>query len=200
MIYNFPMRFIFLFTFLFSISYSFSQTTKAASDSTKKIFPKDSLRTFRSPKKAAILSTCLPGLGQAYDKKYWKIPIIYAALGTTIYLMQHYHSQLQNYKQAYKNKDTAYAFNYYFPSSSDTYTYTSRADLETQEQHFRKFRDLTVILTALFYTLNIADAYVDAHLSTFDVSDNLSMNVLPSINFISANQKPSAGLTLSFKF
>ena len=190
--YNSAMRFFILFIFLFSISNGFSQTTRYNTDSTKKVFR-------HSPRTALVLSAIIPGLGQAYNKKYWKMPIVYATMGTTIYLFQQYNTQFRQYKRAYIAKDTAKAFNFYFPSSNDVNKYDT-TQLRTQEERYRKFRDLNFILTFLFYTLNIADAYVDAHLMSFDVSDNLSMKILPSLNFYSRRQKPYAGLTLSFRF
>lgn len=192
------MRFVFIFTFIFFASHSFSQILKSA-DSTKKSSAKENIHFVHSPKKAMILSAIIPGLGQAYNKKYWKIPIVYAAMGTTIYLFQQFNTNFKQYKRAYVARDTAKTFDYYFPSSNDPYKY-NLSQLQVEEERYRKFRDLNFILTAFIYTLNIADAYVDAHLMSFDVSDNLSMKILPSLNLCSRERKPYAGLTLSFRF
>jgi hypothetical protein len=126
------------------------------------------------------------------------MPIVYAAMGTTIYLFSVNNNLYKNYKKAYVDRDTANPFNYYFPSSSDVRQY-DLSQLQEQSSHYRRFRDLNVILTSVFYILNIADAYVDAQLATFDISDNLSMNIHPAFN-LSAAKKPAIGLGLSVTF
>jgi len=186
LIYNSVMRFIVLITFLLSFSYAFSQTNKPATDTTKKAF-------HHPPKTAAILSAIIPGLGQAYNKKYWKMPIVYAAIGVPIYLFQQNNQRYREYKQSYMIKTKQ-------STGTDNYTQYDSTQVRELQTYYRKNRDLNFILIGLFYTLNIADAYVDAHLMTFDVSDNLSMKISPSLNFYSRKQKPYAGLTLSFKF
>ncbi len=151
------------------------------------------------PTIAMVLSTCVPGLGQAYNKKYWKIPIIYAGLATTLYFFNTNNTMYHQYKEAYINRDTANAFNYYFPSSGDTYKY-SMSQLQELEISYHNYRDLNILIAALCYVINITDAYVDAQLKHFDVSDNLSWHIEPTINTYSFRQKPSAGLTLSVRF
>ena len=141
-----------------------------------------------------VFSMIVPGLGQAYNRKYWKIPIIYAALGTTVYLFSYNNNTYKDYKQAYLNKiDT-------LSSTIDNYPELSPDDLITNQKTYKKFRDLNAILTFLFYTLNVADAYVDAHLTTFDVSDKLSIQVYPSMQISAFNTKPAGVITLSFRF
>ncbi len=179
------MRVVFLIAFLLCFSFSFSQPIHSTSDTTKKT-------RIHSPRMAMIFSTCVPGLGQAYNKKYWKIPLVYASMGTTIYFFDYNNKLYKEYKQAYLNKSESTAI--------DLYPHYSAEQLKVFQDDYRRFRDLNVILTALFYTLNIVDAYVDAQLITFDVSDDLSLHVLPALNFYSTKQKPSAGLTLSLRF
>ena len=122
------------------------------------------------------------------------MPIVYASMGTTIYLFKYNNKIYKEYKQAYIYKTDTSA------STIDIYPKQDINWLKEQEDTYHKHRDLNFLLTMLFYTLNIADAYVDAHLMSFDVSDNLSMNILPSLNFYSAKQKASPGLTLSLIF
>lgn len=140
-----------------------------------------------------IFSACLPGLGQAYNKKYWKMPIVYAAMGTTIYFIIDDTKQYKQYKQAYINKTDG------DPNTIDTYPYYTDTQLRELEDYYRRYRDLSAILCALFYTLNVADAYVDAQLTTFDVSDNLSMKISPNI-FYASNKNLNAGLSLTLHF
>lgn len=140
-----------------------------------------------------IFSAVVPGLGQAYNKKYWKIPIVYATLGTTTYFFTSNNTLYREYKQAYINKTDGN------PETIDDFPYYNETQIRELQDYYRRYRDLNIILTGLFYTLNIVDAYVDAQLVTFDVSDNLSMNLQPALN-LSANKKPVAGLTLSLTF
>ena len=155
--------------------------------------------TDHRPLIAMTLSACVPGLGQAYNKKYWKIPIIYAGLATTLYFFNANNTLYNQYKEAYINRDTAFAFNHYFPSSDDTYKY-NLSQLQELEVSYHNYRDLNILIAALCYVINVTDAYVDAHMKHFDVSDNLSWHIEPTINTYSFRQKPSAGLTLTMKF
>ncbi len=141
-----------------------------------------------------IFSAVIPGLGQAYNKKYWKIPIVYAAMGSTIYLFSTNNTIYKNYKQAYVYKTDTLS------STVDAYPDYSADDLRTLSGVYRRYRDLNVILTGLFYTLNIVDAYVDAQLVNFEVIDDLSMSVFPNLNLSAQRKNPSLGLTLSVRF
>mgnify|MGYP000060360128 CR=1 FL=1 len=188
---------VFIFLFLFLFKNIFSQTSTFTRDSTqKKSIPNDTTKKrLHSPARAMLFSLCVPGLGQAYNKKYWKIPIIYAGMGTTIYFFNSNNKLYKQYRQAYVNKTDT------ITNTIDDYPDYSDAQLKELENYYRKYRDLNVILTALVYTLNVVDAYVDGHLMNFDVSDDLSFHVSPSLNYHSIRQKkPSAGLTLTFKF
>ena len=191
--------FLISFLLLLSSTNIFSQDTIKTSVKAVPPSAEKKKTSFHSPKKAAIFSVVIPGLGQAYNKKYWKIPIVYAAMGSTIYMFEYNNTRFKAYKKAYVDRDTANAFNYYFPKINDTHTY-DLSQLQIQASYFRRFRDLSVILTGLAYTLNIVDAYVDAQLINFDISDDLSMSVFPSINLSAQRKNPSLGLTLSVRF
>lgn len=157
---------------------------------------KDSLvlktNNVHSPKKAALLSAVFPGLGQAYNKKYWKMPIIYlggAALG---YSIGFNHSQYVKYRDAYK---------YRLEGKTDDFidVYTD-ADLNYLQKSYNRYRDLSVIGASLLYILNIIDASVDAHLLTFDVSDDLSLRFQPLIFGAAFENQHNAGFTLTMNF
>lgn len=135
-----------------------------------------------SPTKAMMFSAVVPGLGQAYNKTYWKIPIVYASMSTTLYFFNYNHKLYKNYKQAYVHKTDS------DNNTIDPYPAYTPEDLKELSSYYRRYRDLNIILTGLFYTLNVIDAYVDAQLKTFDVSDNLSFNIYPA--FILANKNP----------
>jgi hypothetical protein len=129
-------------------------------------------KNYSEPRKASIMSACLPGLGQVYNSKYWKVPIIYAGLGGLGYMF------LVNNKEY-----TYFRQNLIWEADDDPTTInTTRYDidqLQTQKITYRKRRDIAAIGIALLYILNIIDANVDAHLKTFDVSDDLSISIDP---------------------
>ncbi|MCX6312518.1 MAG: DUF5683 domain-containing protein [Bacteroidetes bacterium] len=146
------------------------------------LFSKDSTKADTLPrkkmsasKKATIMSACLPGLGQIYNKKWWKTPIIYAGFGGLVYGF----SFNNKYYTEYRN-----SLRYRYDNNAATIDSLSRYtdnDLVTLKNYYQKHRDLCVIGMAALYTLQVLDAAVDAHLATFDVSDNLSMQISPSI-------------------
>jgi hypothetical protein len=147
-----------------------------------------------SPKMAAAMSAIVPGLGQAYNKKYWKVPVIYAGLGGMAYAVLINRSQYLNYVNAYKaRKDTD-------PTTIDPYDgIYSDSDLLVLKDAYRGYMELSYVGLAAIYVLNIIDASVDAHLFTFDVSDNLSMNIQPA--FIPGHKtRPVSGFTFSVRF
>ena len=124
-----------------------------------------------SPKKSAILSASCPGLGQVYNKKYWKVPIIYAALGGTLYYYFDYNDKYNMYKDAYiartdDDETTIDNFSNYTPNN-----------LITLQDYYRDSRDLSGLVFILIYVLNIVDASVDAHLTNYNINDNLSLHL-----------------------
>lgn len=147
-----------------------------------------------SPTKATLMSLVLPGLGQAYNKKYWKIPIIYAAIGSAFYFARDQDQKFNDFKDAYiKRVDDD-------PSTvDDKYTgvYSDENLLSLIDFH-RENRDLLYVLTAVAYMLNVVDAAVDAHLYYFNVSDDLSATFKPTLQFTPFNPQPipSLGMTL----
>lgn len=166
----------------------------------------------QSPKKASIYSAILPGLGQAYNKKYWKIPIIYVGFGAFVYFIDWNNGWYNLYKNAYidllvdegfdseafiekysKIPQLAYVD---YENSSDK-QYIGQRLTKAYESH-RRNRDLLIICTGLFYAMNIIDASVDAHLYDFDISDNLSFNWRPSV--INIENQRYVSINCSFNF
>ncbi len=142
---------------------------------------KDSLNEVHSPRKAAIRSALIPGWGQAYNKKYWKIPIVYGALGTTAGVFVF---NLQTYKElrvAYRGKYNARVLNDstdYFKMKTK-YRPISEESLRFNRNEFRRNIDYTVLVFIALWGLNVVDATVDAHLKSFDVSPDLSLRIKP---------------------
>jgi hypothetical protein len=170
------------------------QKTELKSDSSTK-------RTF-SPRKAALYSAVLPGLGQIYNKKYWKVPIVYAAVGIPIYLFfdnkrwydrTRYAISVVSSSNFPNNADSIEAVHSQLRSLVDH----KRTDaLLNYRNEFRKDMDYSILFTLLFWGLNIIDATVDAHLKGFNVSDNLSLKIKP---VIPSPQSVGVALVLNFR-
>lgn len=169
-------------------------------DSLRKAQRKDSIASKRAvnkaiygdARKATIMSACLPGLGQIYNRKYWKAPVIYVALGGLGYwgvTNQVKYKYYSNNLRAVNDDD---------PNTVNQTLYGSD-QLITQKKYYQKFRDISIMIGALVYLVNIIDANVDAHLRTFDVTDDLSLQLNPYSN-LDYNNKLQAGLTLKLKF
>ncbi len=175
---------------------SFGQ--KVITDSTavfegeKKTVKQEDVELEHSPKKATILSAIFPGAGQIYNKKYWKLPIIWGGIGVSLYLSQDNKNEYQFWKDQYiKRLD---------PNQEDDYPQASDASLENQMTTYRKWMETSYVVAGAFYILQILDANVDAQLMTFDVSDDLSLNVRPDAYMNQRIQKPTYGLTLTLGF
>ncbi|MCW8897367.1 MAG: DUF5683 domain-containing protein [Flavobacteriales bacterium] len=147
-----------------------------------------------SPAKAAIMSTILPGLGQAYNKKYWKIPIIYGAIGTSIYFAVENNKTYDRFKTALSERlDND-------PNTVDEFDgRLSVQSLESNYNFYQRNRDLSIIVAGIFYALNIVDASVDAHLYSFPKNDNLSLRIVPTTQ-LTANNNIMHGASLVFNF
>ncbi|MDD4107690.1 MAG: DUF5683 domain-containing protein [Prolixibacteraceae bacterium] len=146
-----------------------------------------------SPRKATIYSAILPGLGQAYNKKYWKIPLIYAGFGAIVYYIDWNNDNYNFNKTAYQHLvdsdpetndfEKIEAIQYY-DLNNPTHFNNFKDGLKKRQDFYRRNRDLLIIGMVAFYGLNVVDASVDAHLFDFDISDDLTMQWQPSmLNF-----------------
>lgn len=150
-----------------------------------------------SPHKATIYSLVLPGLGQAYNKKYWKIPIIYAGFGALAYNLSINNKEMRKFTEAYRyrlNGDTTFTNNPYVAR------YTDVNDLLRGRDFYRRRVELTVIFSAVWYILNVVDATVDAHFFDYDVSDNISLNIQPIMIKAPGNHLATGGIRLCMNF
>lgn len=143
-----------------------------------------------APAKAAFYSAILPGLGQAYNKKYWKIPIVYAAIGTSLYFYADNSKKYHEFRDAYKERLAG--------KTNPKYDYLDSDRLIEVQRFYQRNRDLSLLITVAFYILNIVDANVDAHLGQFNVNDNLTLN--PTLEQNNFNAKPGVGLALNYTF
>jgi len=138
------------------------------------------------PGKATMYSAVLPGLGQIYNKKYYKVPIVYGGFVGLGYVINYYNQKYSSFKKAYydlndKNpltKSYEKTFPYYDYSLTSQYTSYSSSFVERIDK-YRRQRDLYIIATVGFYLLNVLDANVDAHFIDFDISEDLTFNFEP---------------------
>jgi hypothetical protein len=150
----------------------------------KKIRDTSAAAKKHSPRIAAIRSAMLPGLGQIYNKKYWKVPIVYAGLGITGYIFVDNIKTYREYRFAYNARfkaanGTTAADSVDYNTLTDFYKRVSPESIRAARDRFRKYIDYSVVFFVLFWGLNVVDATVDAHLKTFDVSPDLSLYIKP---------------------
>ena len=152
-----------------------------------------------SPKKATIMSACLPGLGQIYNRKWWKVPIIYAGIGGLGYMSLNNHYEYISSLNAYKYYSEPEKMNQHEQDLANRY---GREQLQTYKESYRHDFELYTIILAAWYGLNIIDACVDGHLYSYDISDDLSFSIdpmLPTEGIPFYPNYPLAQAGLSFK-
>lgn len=142
---------------------------------------KDSIKLekkrLHDPRKAAFYSVVLPGLGQAYNHEYWKLPIVYAALGTAVGVFVFNYKEFVDFRNAYRLRLSGN------PDVKDKYydIYPDASQLKYIRDYYRQYVDYSVLGFIVVYGLNIVDATVFAHLKQFDISPDLSMKVMPTL-------------------
>jgi hypothetical protein len=153
-------------------------------------------------KKATTLSTICPGAGQIYNKSYWRVPIVIGGMASTIYTIDWNN-------RGYKRFKTAYALRVDYEKNPGNYPNGSADEfrgaysstfLKNLKDSYRRNRDLCILLTAGVYLLQIMDAHVDAHLQDYDISDDLTMNLEPYVDYSYIESQPLFGVNLSLNF
>ncbi len=182
----------------FSLQAFHATPATAFTNANDQVRPLDESEMFEpSPARAAMLSATLPGLGQAYNRKYWKVPVIYAGFGTLAYFIDFNNSNYRKWRNAWIARVDGN------PNTVDDYPLYSDGELERAMNFYRRNLEITYMLTAALYLLNILDASVDAHLMTFDVGEDLTMGVQPATipaNLSSGHTTQSAQFTLRIRF
>ena len=148
-----------------------------------------------SPSKAAFYSAILPGLGQAYNKKYWKIPFVYAALGSGVYFYSSNNSNYNRARTAYKLRINEK------PDEFDGLNgniFLSKDALIRAQKSYKKDRDLSLLVTAGLYILQIIEASANAHLLQYNVDNSLTIN--PKLIKSTVNNKTIVGAQINFNF
>lgn len=144
------------------------------------------------PSKAALYSAVLPGLGQAYNGKYWKLPLVYGAIGVGIYSIVWNQQNYDVFLEAYRIRSSG-GIDDYFNILKEEKQLISWMD------YYRNQRDLSVLITIGLYAFNILDAYVDTHLTNFNISNDLSLRLQPAVlPSYAAGSYYSYGLSLQF--
>lgn len=183
---------IFLLVFLFGNFSALAQEKK-----TDLVITKDSVKRKEinplAPAKAAFYSAILPGLGQAYNKKYWKIPLVYGGIGAGVYFYSRNNNKYHEFRDEYKKR-----LNGTSNPNDPLYGNLDNDRLIAGQRFYQRNRDMSILVIAAFYILNIVDANIDAHLIQFNVSDNLSLR--PDIQQNEINNKNNVGLTLNYSF
>ncbi len=139
-----------------------------------------------SPRKASLYSAILPGLGQAYNKKYWKIPLIYGGIVGLGLVVDFYADNYSYYRRMLLLQQ----------STGANPTGASERVLDNAVVKSRRERDFYIIMCGLAYIINIVDAHIDAHLKGFDISDDLTLKMKPSLNSTAFNT-PVGGIGIA---
>jgi hypothetical protein len=187
------------------------------------IFAQDTLRTAQKEKpvkkifkaesaRATMLAVAFPGLGQIYNRKYWKVPFVYAGFGGLVYAVSYNSKWYNDFMKSYQDftdqvPETAYYLNLPMfkntdPSTYDPALHPSEASWYKDRMlkgidYFKKYRDLSYIGFAVWYLVTILDANVDASLFNYDISDNLDIDVTPVQ--MSMSGQTGMGLNLSLR-
>lgn len=154
-----------------------------------------------APSKAAFYSAILPGLGQMYNKRYWKLPIIYGAIGTGLYIYADRNTEYNRVRDAFKRRLAGFTDDEFFDINGDgNGPDVSSTALQNAQERTQEERDLALIITIALYVLNIIDANIDAHLKQYNVSDDLTMNFEPRVTINPLTNTPNYGTVLVLQF
>ena len=171
-----------MLTLLFSVplfAHQKDSTIKKTIIKEKVVFP-DSIFKFNTkisiPKRAGLYSAILPGLGQIYNKQYWKTGLVAVAAGTVTYFIIDNRKNYQKYQEVYISRIDNN------PATTDTFYQYSINDIDILRRGFRKYYEYSIISGTVCYLVNILDAFTSSHLKTFDMSKNISMKATPFYN------------------
>ena len=151
-----------------------------------------------APSKAAFYSAVLPGMGQIYNKRYWKTPIVWGAIGGSVYMYIYNNDQYQRFRTAFIRRQAGFTDDEF--NGEGTLPLFDVERLEYQQERFQSDRDLWLVAAIALYALNIVDANVDAHLKQFNIDDDLSIDFEPYLDLNQVTNSPNYGMALIIKF
>lgn len=160
-----------------------------------------------SPQRAVWMSALFPGLGQIYNRRYWKLPIVIGGFMGLGYATNWNNNQYQDYVQAYRDildndPSTKSYMDFFAPTvkEEDLDKAWLQRTLKSRKDYFRRNRDLCIICLVALYLVCMVDAYVDASMAHFDISPNLSMDLSPTMLIEPGRRRPALGLNWAFNF
>ncbi len=188
-----------------------TEAAKKVSASLQGTIDKTEIRRWTPNPKYALISAIIPGGGQIYNRKYWKLPIVYGAFTACYYAITWNTRTYNEYRNAYRDflsedpvtNNSWLAFAPYGAKAEDYAKYSQlKVTLKRGYDTFLRYRDMSYIITAGVYLLSVLDAYVDAELYTFDISPDLTMRITPDVQWNNATGKtaPAVGLNCNFTF
>lgn len=149
-----------------------------------------------APSKAAFYSAIFPGMGQAYNKKYWKVPIAWSMVAIPIYYYQLNNNEYKRFRRAFRARSNGFQDEFTNDLGESS---VSVETLQRAQEQLRENRDLSLLTTVILYVLQIVEASVNAHLLQFNTDDNLTLR--PTfINNPVQIETPKVGLTLKYNF
>jgi hypothetical protein len=184
-----------LFVMLFSIqSFAQKDSVRVGKEKTQR-FTQDEYNAL-SPSKAAFYSAIFPGMGQIYNKKYWKAPLVWGAMATSTSIYLFNNTEYKRYRRAFRQRESGIQDEFTLDDGTEV---ISRDGLISAQRTLRNNRDLSLLATVLIYVLQIVEASVNAHLLQFDTNNNLSVKPIMVPDPIRV-EAPTVGLRLKYSF
>ncbi len=154
------------------------------------------------PNRSLWLALTFPGAGQIYNRKYWKLPIIYGGAMGVAYAVSYYGGHYNDYMKGYRDYlDSDPNTNYHLELVPQGYPESSAGNyVKNRVNSYRRYRDIFIVVGVAVYALSVIDAYVDAQLAGFDISTDLSMKVRPKLDVELPTGKPTAGCQMQIYF
>lgn len=155
-----------------------------------------------APSKAAFYSAVFPGLGQIYNKRYWKVPIVWGALGGAVYGYIWNDNLYDRFRTAFKRRQAGFIDDEFYDPFGGVgpIPRLDQGDLQNEQDARQRDRDLWLLAAIAVYALNIVDANVDAHLKQFNVDENLSFDMQPFLDLDPVTNQPNYGMAVVVKF
>mgnify|MGYP006321654245 FL=1 len=154
------------------------------------------------PQKSLWYAIIFPGLGQIYNRQYWKVPIVYGGVAGLTYAIswngKYYRDYSRGYRDIMDSDPNTKSYEKLLPYSIDPSSSEAKNLMKSRQNTYRRYRDLSIVGAVAFYAITVIDAYVDAQLADFDISPDLSMQVAPTLFQTPNSYKPSVGVQLNF--